>query len=865
MAFLKNYQQESVDALRAYFQRCREVGAKAAFEEDPARGAYREPADLPGMPYVCLKVPTGGGKTAIAAWSVRPMLEVMGQREASPVLWLAPSTKIVEQTIDALRDRRHPYRLELERAFEGRLTVCDIKSALYLRRSWLESECVVIVTTIQALRSQDTEGRKVYEANGELKHHFEGLTPQQRETLAKLAAEGEDPTKPSLANVLRIHRPAVVVDEAHNARTDLSFETLRRFAPSCVLELTATPAADSNVLHQVSAARLKAAHMIKLPVLLRAKKLGGDAIDAAVQKRDELNELARAERETHGYVRPIVLYQAETGKKDLNVHGVKKLLVEKLGVVEEKVAICTGSIDELPDLPIDHEDNPIEHIITVQKLREGWDCPFAYILCSVGNLGSSTAVEQLLGRVLRMPHATRRGHEDLNQAYCYARSEDFQHAARDLESALVENCGFTPHEARKALRPEGPAQPGLHDGMDAPVSIDAAGGFEPDRLPAELQKRVQATPRSGGGHTVTWTGGAMTEAEETALAPAFTDARDALAPRRLNRRSWRQDDAPASLGLSFAVPQLAVREDGQWSLLEDQPIDNGWSLGDVSPELTDAEFKPSTGDKRYAKLDVNQMGAAYASFFEDFDQQLLRFETSDRNTPALLANWLDARIRERGLTATVKRDFLLRAVLHQVEKKERPINVLDRNRFTLKDALEAKIRAAKLHAEAEAYQLLLNSDDVGVDPGCRFHFPAIYGIDKLCTATFEWKKHYYPEVGDLNGDELEVAKFLDSHPAVRHWVRNPEGEHHLADGFSLRKAHGHFFPDFVAELHGGAQLVVEFKGAHLEGTPDSEEKKRVGQMWAAADAGRLGFVWATASNGWQNAVETEMERLGANA
>jgi type III restriction enzyme len=36
-------------------------------------------------------------------------------------------------------------------------------------------------------------------------------------------------------------RPLVIIDEAHNARTRLSFDTLARFNPSCIVEFTATP------------------------------------------------------------------------------------------------------------------------------------------------------------------------------------------------------------------------------------------------------------------------------------------------------------------------------------------------------------------------------------------------------------------------------------------------------------------------------------------------------------------------------------------------------------------------------------------------------------------------------------------------
>ena len=67
----------------------------------------------------------------------------------------------------------------------------------------------------------------------------------------------------------------------------------------------------------------------------------------------------------------------------------------------------------------------MEFIITVEALKEGWDCSFAYVLCSVANIGSATDIEQLLGRVLRMPYAKSRANETLNRAYTHVSSPRF--------------------------------------------------------------------------------------------------------------------------------------------------------------------------------------------------------------------------------------------------------------------------------------------------------------------------------------------------------------------------------------------------------------------------------------------------------
>lgn len=92
----------------------------------------------------------------------------------------------------------------------------------------------------------------------------------------------------------------------------------------------------------------------------------------------------------------------------------------------------------------------IEIIITVQALKEGWDCSFAYVFCSVANIHSSKDVEQLLGRVLRMPYARRRPVEELNRAYAHVSSSSFAQAANYLKDALV-SMGFEQEEAETVI------------------------------------------------------------------------------------------------------------------------------------------------------------------------------------------------------------------------------------------------------------------------------------------------------------------------------------------------------------------------------------------------------------------------------
>ena len=412
MLQLKDYQQRSLDTLSAYFKETCKQGAKRAFIYMTERPYHSVPI-LADMPYICLRVPTGGGKTLMASYALGIATRDYQQAERAVCLWLVPSNTIRDQTLSALKDRQHPYRQALDAHFAGNVRVMDLQEALYIQPGTIAGEAVVIVSTLAALRVEDTDGRKIYETAGALMSHFSNLNPALRE---QLETEGDGQIAYSLANVLRMHRPIVIMDEAHNARTRLSFDTLTRFNPSCVIEFTATPVTlhrpeagsfASNVLCHVSASELKEAEMIKLPIKLQTRPDWKEVIADALQEQRNLEKIAYEEEKLTGeYIRPIMLLQAQPLNKDrqtLNTDIIKQTLMEDFRIPENQIAIATGDTREIDNVDLFDSNCPIRYIITVQALKEGWDCSFAYILCSVAEQHSARSVEQLLGRVLRMP------------------------------------------------------------------------------------------------------------------------------------------------------------------------------------------------------------------------------------------------------------------------------------------------------------------------------------------------------------------------------------------------------------------------------------------------------------------------------
>jgi type III restriction enzyme len=346
---LKQYQQNSLHTLTEYLKRARALKDPDVAFYEITRRQYRPLPAFPG-PYVCLRVPTGGGKTVMAAHSVGIVVREYLNAERGIVLWLAPSTTIVEQTRNALKDRNHPYRQAVEMNCTGPVSLMTMEEALYLTRPTVETETVIIVSTLQTLRVDDTSGRRIYRESGDLTCHFEGISEEQ---LQKLGLTNKV-NRHTLANVLRLRAPIIIMDEAHNARTPLSFDSLQRFGPSCILEFTATPdqtVNPSNILHHVSAAELKAEDMIKLPIRLQSIAEWKQAIAEAVAKQGALEKLSKEEEKTTGeYIRPIVLLQAQqrnASEDRITADVVVKCLEEDCKISRDQIAVETGDSHEL--------------------------------------------------------------------------------------------------------------------------------------------------------------------------------------------------------------------------------------------------------------------------------------------------------------------------------------------------------------------------------------------------------------------------------------------------------------------------------------------------------------------------------------
>ena len=245
---LKSYQKKVIADLTRYLELLNETKSDAAAfrlfwqeKSAPALGLYQNV--IPGVPNLCFKVPTGGGKTFIACNAVRPIFDALPATKTKAVVWLVPSDAILTQTAKALKDTSHPYRQKIDVDFGGRVEVYtkqELLNGQNFNPTAVTEQLSVMVLSYDSFRGRGKEVLKAYQENSNL--------AEFAKVLGKPDSPIEKADETALFQIINQLNPLVIVDESHHARSELSLEMLENFNPCFVLDLTATPKKESNII-----------------------------------------------------------------------------------------------------------------------------------------------------------------------------------------------------------------------------------------------------------------------------------------------------------------------------------------------------------------------------------------------------------------------------------------------------------------------------------------------------------------------------------------------------------------------------------------------------------------------------------------
>lgn len=754
------------------------------------------------LPHFCIKVPTGGGKTLLATQILGSIYRLLltDRRNAGLVLWVVPSSQIYRDTLKRLRDRRDLYRVMLEHALSRRIEIWEKHEIARLTPGRLR-ECLNILVVQLASTNKETKeqlkfyrdsgGNVVqhfppendYEAHRKLKQQFPNM-----EMLVEDEATGQYLVKTSIGNLVKMCRPVVILDEGHKATSQLAQSTIEGFNSSILVELSATPHKGANVLARVSGQQLLDEHMIKLPLNIGTSGMSDwkalltrarDKRQALQNKADELLAGGLGDQR----IRPIVLVQVErTGKEQrgaksggrLLVHSndVFEYLTQRLSVSDVAIRIKTADNDGLEDVELMDPDCPVEWIITKSALQEGWDCPYAYILVSLNNTGSTRAMTQLVGRVLRQPFQQRvpDAYSDLNESYIYCLHQSASDIAKQVKSALEKE--------------------GYEGDLSGVVFNDT-------------ERKAERTSRTVRIH----------ERYRNLYGREFEG--EIYLPRFCVKEG---DDSVALDYFEHLISEVRV-DDFDYASVR-------WDLGQLFRDAKDRYYTITLGS------DIARVRETDIDLLESDEQVLawlvanLRFDYLSFKQLRRIVHAIYQRLIDYHLSSIIKNQLLL--IKAEVRKKVEDF-IQEQIDQQTEAAFNRLFDADRIHFYLECKE-------------CRFAIPEsieVKSLGSLTPLTHDNGSKMGRSLFDFieregkNEYERKIAVCLDKNADVLWWFRNRVGPENFAvQGYKRHK----MYPDFVVQKNSDGRkfhhvFVIESKGAHLEGSPDTTYKRKVAEKF----------------------------------
>jgi len=859
---LKGYQKEVIGDLRDYIKHVdaskqldvafKDFWSDRGIDLGLMGNEYLHPYKntIPGVPNVTVKVPTAGGKTLIACSSLSTLFESFTEGRPKVVAWFVPSDTILKQTLKNLKNPLHPYRQKIDSMFGNRVCVVDKEAALMgqgISPSAVMEQLTIFVLSVQSFAANNKEGRRSYRENENLAEYakfYDSLTKN---------VEGADET--SLIQVLSFLNPVVIIDESHNFTADLRVDALTAINPSFILNLTATPKPNSNIISFVDAIKLKRAHMVKLPVIVYNHKSVEDVIISAIQMQRTLEKKALLEEKENGrYIRPIVLFQAQprTGEESITFEKIKKNLID-LGIPEEQIKIKTADKDELNRVDLLSKDCPVRFIITVDALKEGWDCPFAYILASLANRTSKISVEQILGRILRLPYTTNHTQELLNLSYVFASSRDFQNTINSIITSL-NNAGFSRKDYRaeedveisvsESVSNEDIVPTTLFRGDDEGVESDAERGeIDTQRVKDILGDDISTPPTLDDAEQESAASSDKDSPTSTIEIIALQQNKDY--EQKVESSSETNSDMPADI--RNVLPQGSyikdfLREDAKsvslprfqrkitvesifeaeqsYIPLEKRMLEEGFNLS-----LQDHNVSLTATESEAVSLDLGRSGSSeFEIQRKNLNAQQLR---AIKQSFSSLPDDSKKRNFARAVARLLKYDSIPEPEL--IKYVQKAIEGVDNEHLT--ELLEQVLVIAK-NFKVKIDQLLhdyrknkfsewLDTDIIRCEPDYSFPETSIVK-SKLLGAS----KGLYTDEGDVNGFEQRVITKISELDNIVYWHRNPE----RGNGFCINGFINHY-PDFILKFKSGKIALIETKGDDRDNS-DSRDKIELGSFWS---------------------------------
>ena len=838
---LKDYQREVLNDLSAYLDFLEATGdlktSFAKFWEERGVNVYAQNDDymhpyrndVAGVPNVTVKVPTAGGKTFIACNAIDTIFHHYNDDAPKAVAWFVPSDTILKQTYRNLSNPNHPYRQRIDSLFNSRVNVLDKETALMgtrLSMNNLRENLTIFVLSVQSFAANNKDGRRVYRENGNLND----VISKYEDSASKV--DGAD--EYSLMNLIFRLNPVVIVDESHNFEADLRVDMLKSINPRFILDLTATPKAKSNIISFVDAYKLKSENMVKLPVIVYNMVETTDVLASAIKLQERLEERAIQEEQRGGkYIRPIVLFQAQprTSEDNETFDRIKAQLME-MSIAESRIRIKTAEKDEIKNEDLMSKGCQVRYIITVNALKEGWDCPFAYVLASLANKTSRVDVEQILGRILRQPHTIQHKDPMLNMSYVFTCSANFRNTLESITKGL-NNAGFSERDYRVASAESEPARQESLSMFDMAADTASSSNDDIEIDTEEVKQRLQ-TPSFTNTIEKLEEIAVRQNYDYTKAIKAHDETSGTSVPPEVKKTFYKLKDTFIG-AKGIRLPQFFVNVKSsdifggatQALLLKKENLSEGFDLS-----LQDKSINFVWTQAQAVQFDLDETSANHSAPVHKYlDPTNL---DAFRRLIATMAPEAQKRQLAKFLADRVNSDEIAAPHISKYVKE-----ILDHyNREEITDIIAHKEQALRL-IKLKIENLLRDyrrikfgewTDTNKVLVQKAFSFPDKLQLLKPSTGGI--RKSLYEKEGEMNDFEYQVINAIANLDNVVFWHRNIEKRGFCINGFI------NHYPDFIVKLESRMIIVIETKGEQLA-NEDSAAKLELGTKWA--NMAGLGF------------------------
>lgn len=522
-----------------------------------------------------------------------------------------------------------------------------------------------------------------------------------------------------------------------------------------------------------------------------------------------------------------------------------------MGIPEEQIAIKTGDKDEIKNVNLLSKDCPIRYIITVNALKEGWDCPFAYILATIANRSSAVDVEQILGRVLRMPGAKANIESVLNLSYVITSSNEFN-ATLDKVVAGLNAAGFSKKDYRVVdAEPEVPSdtQESIQLSVEDVVEkqnektnetedeIDIV--FDTNHIREQLED-VLSNDNETEQDTTNEVNDMLNQAETqnnqyweaTEKSTEANNSFDVPAEVRERMNRYKMDQRFEMTAKQIRLPQFKIEmpptifSDNETEVLTKENLYEGFTLSnkDTVIDFNNIEVQIAKVD-----IDENSEDSTPKTWkLQGFDNPFLKEWYDNLSTEGKLRQCKDMIKKKVGRNNAVNQrelDEYVDRIIAGLTSEQ--LDDLQQNPYLYVKKIDDKVDSLLAEHAAQRFKTLVEQDKIVCDESYSFDAE----ISPVRTISSIPNSLYIEEEQFDTDYERDFVMRIASENNTEWWHRNI-----ARHGFAINGA-VNAYPDLIVKTKSGKVLVIETKGDHLDNV-DSKIKAETGAVWASM-AGRI--------------------------